>query len=155
MGYQQPPTPVTIDNTAEISQWMEHPKKDIQSNIHDILLSAWQNTTKKSTYYGSKERKIWQTISSNTNQFGTIELCDQYFLKLTKKDIENSNYRRTGTGWGCDGTSNPGVTRRLDNPPKGIRNLVPRKPDNPLKRIWSLVPNETRNQLPRRLSVPT
>ena len=53
------------------------------------------------------------------------------------------------------GTNNPGVTRKPDNPFKGIGNTVPRKPDNPLKGIQNLVPNGTQNQWPRGLNVKT
>ena len=33
----------------------------------------------------------------------------------------------------ADGTTNPGVTWKLDNPLKGIRNPISPNPDNPLK----------------------
>ena len=53
------------------------------------------------------------------------------------------------------GTINPGVTQKLDNPLKGIRNTIPRNPDNPIKRIRNLVPNGIQSQWPRGLTVPT
>ena len=69
--------------------------------------------------------------------------------------MENSKDRQTGTGRGCAGTINPGVTRKPDNSLKGVRNPVPRKPDNPLKVIQNLLPNGTHNQWPRGLIVLT
>ena len=76
------------------------------------------------------------------------------YLKA-KKNIENSKYWRIGTGIGCDGTTNTGVTRKPDNPLKIIRNPIPQKPDNPLKIIQNLVPNGIWSQWPRGLNVPT
>ena len=65
------------------------------------------------------------------------------YVKATKKYIEISKDRRTGTGRGCAGNNNPGVTRKPDNPLKGIRDPIPRNPDNPLKGIRDLVKNRT------------
>ena len=45
-------------------------------------------------------------------------------LKLTQEVIDNSKDQRTGTGKGCDGTSNTGVIRKLDNTLKGIHNIL-------------------------------
>ena len=53
------------------------------------------------------------------------------------------------------GTTNPWVTRKPDNPLKGIRNPIPRKPDNPLKGIWNRVPNLIQSQWTRGLTAPT
>ena len=53
------------------------------------------------------------------------------------------------------GTTNPGVTWKLDNPLEGIRNPIHRNPDNPLKVIRDLVQKGTRSQWPRGLTVPT
>ena len=53
------------------------------------------------------------------------------------------------------GTTNPGVTRKQDNPLRGIRNPIIRKLDNPLKGIRSLVLNRIWNQCPRGLTVQT
>ena len=53
------------------------------------------------------------------------------------------------------GTNNPGVTRKLDNTLKGIRNPIPRNPDNPFKLIQNLLPNIIWIQWPRGLTVPT
>ena len=64
--------------------------------------------------------------------------------KSTKKYIENSKYRRTGTRRGCAGTTNPGEIRKPDNPLKGIRNTILQNPDNPLKGIQDLVQTEPR-----------
>ena len=61
-------------------------------------------------------------------------------LKPTQKDMEDSKYQKTGTGRACDGTINPGVTR---------------KSDTPLKEIWNIFPKGTWNQWPRSFSVPT
>ena len=77
------------------------------------------------------------------------------YAKATKKDIENSKYRHTGTKRGCAGTTNPGGTQKPDNPLKGIRNSIPRNPDNPLKGIQDLVKNGTRSQYQRGLTVQT
>ena len=55
----------------------------------------------------------------------------------------------------CAGTANPGVTRKLDNPLKGIRNSIPGETDDPLKGIRNMVPNIIWIQLSRRLTVPT
>ena len=41
------------------------------------------------------------------------------------------------------GTTNTGVTRKLDNPLKGMWNPIPRKLDNPLKGIQNLFPKES------------
>ena len=60
------------------------------------------------------------------------------FLKPTKEYIENSKDWRTGTGRGYAGTINTGLTRKIDNNLKGIRNIVP---------------NRTRNQCPRGLTM--
>ena len=46
MGHQQPPTPVTTDNTSENSIVNGIGKKYIHSNRHEILLRQMQNTTK-------------------------------------------------------------------------------------------------------------
>ena len=55
----------------------------------------------------------------------------------------------------CDGTTNPGGTRKVDNPLKGIWDPITRYPDNPLKGIQDLVPNIIRSQWPIWLTVPT
>ena len=44
-------------------------------------------------------------------------------------------------GRGCDGTANTGVTQKLDNNLKVIRNPIHRNLDNPLRGIRNLVPN--------------
>ena len=46
-------------------------------------------------------------------------------LKLTQKDTVNPIDPHTETKNGCDRTKDPGVTKKLDNPHTGIRNLVP------------------------------
>ena len=75
------------------------------------------------------------------------------YVKATKKDTEKSKEQQTGTGRGCDGTSNTRGTWKMDNPLKGILNPIPRKPDNPIKGIRDLVQNGTRSQWPRGLTV--
>ena len=72
-----------------------------------------------------------------------------------KKYIENSKDRRTGNGRGCAGTTNPGGTRKPDNPLKGIRNTIPWNPNNPIKGIRDLVQNGTQGQWSIGLTVPT
>ena len=57
--------------------------------------------------------------------------------------MNNSKDRRTGTGRGCDVTTNPGGTRKPDNLLKGIRNPITQNPDNPFKGIRDLVQNGT------------
>ena len=44
------------------------------------------------------------------------------------------------------GTTNPGGTRKPDNPLKGIRNPIPWDPDNYLKGIRDIVPNGIRQE---------
>ena len=61
-------------------------------------------------------------------------------FETPKKDIENSKERGTETGIQCAGTTNPRVTRKPDNPHKGIHNLVL---------------NGTRNQWLRGLTIQT
>ena len=58
-----------------------------------------------------------------------------YKTKIFENNIKihkNSKYLQTGTESGRAGTTNPGVTRKRDNPLKGTRNPIPRKPDNPI-----------------------
>ena len=77
------------------------------------------------------------------------------YFKATKKDIKYSKCRKTGTVRECDGTTNPGGTRKPNNPLKGICNPISRNPDNPIKVIQDLVQNETRSHWPREFTVPT
>ena len=53
------------------------------------------------------------------------------------------------------GTTNPGITRKLDNPLEGIWNPITRNPDKSLKGIRNIVPNRIRRQWPRGFTVPT
>ena len=53
------------------------------------------------------------------------------------------------------GTNNPGGTQKPDNSLKGTRNPIPRNMDNPRKGIRELVPNGIRSQWTRGLTVPT
>ena len=77
------------------------------------------------------------------------------YLNVTKKYIDNSKERKTGTGRGCAGTTNPGGTRKPDNLLKGIWNPIPWNPDNPLRGIWDLLPNGIRSQWPIGSTIPT
>ena len=69
--------------------------------------------------------------------------------------MENSKYRRTGTGGGRDGPTNTGVTRKLGNHLKGIQNPILRNPDNPFKEIRNIAPTEIQSQWTRGLNIPT
>ena len=78
------------------------------------------------------------------------------------KILETNNKRhiklkkgRNGTGRGWSGTTNPRVTHKMDNPPKGIRNIIPRKPDNPIKGIQNLAPSRIWSHCPRGLTIQT
>ena len=53
------------------------------------------------------------------------------------------------------GTNNPGVTRKLDNPFKGVQNNVPLKHYDTIKGISNLVPKRSRSQWLRGLTVHT
>ena len=53
------------------------------------------------------------------------------------------------------GTTNTGVTRKTDNPLKGIQNPIPQKLDNPIKGIRNLEPNIIQIQWPIGLTMPT
>ena len=67
--------------------------------------------------------------------------------------MEKLKHRQNITGIGCSGTTNPGATRKPDNPLKGIQNPIPRKLDNPLKGIQNKVPKGIRNQWPIMLTI--
>ena len=99
---------------------------------------------KNLAYYVTKHQPIWHH-----------RVIKPRYITATKKDIENSKDRRTGTGIGCAGTNNPRGTRKPDNPLKGIRNKIPQDPDNLLKGIRNLVQNGTRIQLSRGIFIPT
>ena len=66
--------------------------------------------------------------------------------------MENSKDRENGIGRGCDGTTNPLVTRAPDNTLKGIRNPIPRNPDNLLKVIRNLVPKGNQDTVEKRVN---
>ena len=51
--------------------------------------------------------------------------------------------------------TNPGGTRKMDNPLKGIRNPITWNPDNPLNGIWNPLPNGILIQWPRGLTLPS
>ena len=141
MGHPQLPTSMATDNTAanNIVNGMAKQKifkaidmrfywvRDrIQQNLFHIF---WEEGKENLAYYVTKHHCIWHHRTMRPR-----------YLKPKKKDIEKSKYRRTGTGRGCAGTSNPGVTR---------------KPDNPIKGIWNLVRNGTWNRWMRGLTVQT
>ena len=154
--------PLKTTNTGGNIQYREkhHNKwngktKKIQSNRHDIYWVRdrirqnnfhiwWKEGNKNLAGYITKHHLIWNHRTMRPRYF-----------KLAKKYTEKWKDRLTGTGTGCDGTTNPGVTRKPDNPLKGIRNPIPRKPDNLLKGIRNLVPNGIQSQCPRGLTVPT
>ena len=94
-------------------------------------------------------------MSQNTTPIWNHITMRPRYLKATKKDIENSKDRKTGTGRGRSGNTNPGGTQKSDNPLKGIRNPIPQNLYIPLKRIRYLVPNVIRNQWKRGLTVIT
>ena len=77
------------------------------------------------------------------------------YLKPTPKEKKISKDRRTGTRRGCGGTTDPGVTQKPNNHPKGIRNQTPQKLDNSLKVIWNLVTKKIQSQWPRGLPLST
>ena len=77
------------------------------------------------------------------------------YVKATKKDTLNIKERKTGTGRGCAGTTNPRGTWIPDDHLKGIRNTIPRNLDNPLEEIRDIVPKGIRSQWPIGLTVPT
>ena len=136
MVHQQPTTLVATDNTAANSivngtakqkryraiymrfYWV---RDRIQQNHFHII---WEEGKKNLAEYVKKHHLIW-----NHRAMRPI------YVKATKKDIEKSKYRRTGTRRGCAGTTNPKGNRKPDNPFKGIRNPIPLNPDNPLKVI--------------------
>ena len=89
----------------------------------------WGEDRKKLADYLTKHHPICQHRTMRSR-----------ILKPTQKYTENPKYRRTGSGWGCAGTSNLGVTRKLDNT---------------LNRIRNIAPNGTQNQWPYGLSMPT
>ena len=76
-------------------------------------------------------------------------------FETNNKKIEKSTERQNGTIRGCSGTTNPGVTWKLDNFLKGIWNPIIQKPDNLIKGIWNLEPNRIQIQCPKGLTVPT
>ena len=138
----------------KIASWTERQKQSraidmifywvrniIRQNRFHIL---WKGGKKKLADYVTKHHPVWY--------HRTIQ---PIYLKPTKKYIENSKYRKTGTRGGCAVTNNPGVTLKPDNPLKRIRNTIPRKPDNTLKVIRNIVPNGIWIQWPRVITIPT
>ena len=109
MGHQQPPTLVATDNTAEniIVKGTEKQKKYraidmrfywVRDRIRKNHFHIFGREGKKNlSYYVTKHHPIWHH-----------RYIRPRYVKSTKKDVENSKYRRTGTGRGCAGTTNPG-----------------------------------------------
>ena len=155
MGHLQPPTPVATDNTAANSIVNGTEKQKIYSEIdmrfywvrdrirQNHFPVFWEEGKKNLADYVTKHHLIWHHRA----------IRPRYFK--AKKKIENSKDRQTGTGRGCDGTTNPRGSWKPDNPLKGIRNPIPQDPDNPLKGIRELVQNGTQSQWPRGLTIPT
>ena len=108
MSQQQPPTPVEMENTAA------------NSIVNEILLGQRQNMTKSFPHIlgGGKEKYGGLCHKPPPNM--APQKYDTNICKINKKYIENSKYWRTGTGIGCSGTTNPGATRKPDNPFKGL-----------------------------------
>ena len=104
----------------------------------------WEEGKKNLADYVTEHHPIWYHRAMRPR-----------YIKATKIYIENSKYQRIRTGRGCAGTTNPGKTRKPDNPLKGIRNPIPQDPDNPLKGIRDLLQNGTRIHWVRGLIIPT
>ena len=113
MGRQQPPSPVSTDNTtasiivngmAKQKRYWEMYMRSywfrdiIQQNHFHIF---WEEGKKNLADYVTKHHPIWHHITMRPR-----------YVKETKKGIENSKDQRTGTRWGCDGTTNPGGNRK-------------------------------------------
>ena len=83
------------------------------------------------------------------------------YIKLNTYTVLNPDFQIPGIlvqaicHYEIAGTTNPGGTRKPDNPLKGISDPIPRNPDNILKEIQDLVQNETRSQWPIGLTVST
>ena len=103
----------------------------------------WVEGKKNLSAYVTKHHPIWHHRAMRPRSIKAT----------TKKDMENSKDRRTGTGRGCAGTTNPGVTQKPYNPLNVIRKPIPWNPDNPLKGIQDLVKNRTRIQCPIGLTI--
>ena len=156
MGHQQPPTPVETENTTENSIVNGTAKQRKYWAINMIFYWVRDRIRQKHfhIFWGEGKKTLADYVTKHDPIWNHIAMRPRY-VKATKKDIENSKYRRTGTGRGCAGTTNTGRTRKLDNPLKGIRNPIPKDQDNPLKGIRDLVQNGTQSQWPRGLTIPT
>ena len=83
------------------------------------------------------------------------ELQEEQFFAKRKLEheisfLKNLTKERDSTA----GTINPGGTRKPENPLKGILNPITWNLDNPLKGIWDLLPNRIRSQWARGLTIP-
>ena len=179
--------------------------KIIQSNRDEILLGAWLGQTKPLPHILVRRTEKSGWILHKTQPYLAPQNNAPAILKLIQKDVVKSKNWKTGTVWVCAETSNtrvtrkpdnplkgilnlapnrthnqylcklvvltfmwninmssqpfsrttnPRGTRKLDNPLKGIRNLIPQDPHNHLKGIWDLVQNRTRSQWARGLTIP-
>ena len=125
MDHQQPPTPVATYNKSansivngtenqKISRAIDMTSYWVRDRIRQNHFRIfWEEGKKNLTDYVTKHHSIWQQRAMRPR-----------YVKETKKDIENSKYRRIGTRRGCAGTTNPSITRKPDNNLKGIRDLV-------------------------------
>ena len=75
-------------------------------------------------FWEEEKKNLADCVTKHYPIFQHINMIPRY-LKSTKIYIENSKGRQTGIRRGCDVTTNPGVTRKLYNPLKEVRNLVP------------------------------
>ena len=130
MDHQKPPTPAELYNkeTNSIVNGMEKQKRYrainmrldwVRDRIRKNHFYIFWEENKTLAYYITKHHPIWHHITMRPR-----------YVNSTKKDIENSKYRRTGTIRVCAGTTNPGGTKKQENPIKVIRNPIPPRPDN-------------------------
>ena len=103
----------------------------IQQNHFHIF---WEEGKKNLADYVTKHHPIWYHRTMRPR-----------YVKATKKKIEKSKDQKNRTSRGCDGTTNPWETRKMDNPLKVIRNTIPQNPENTLKIIRNLVKTESRS----------
>ena len=118
IGHQQPRTPVATYNEASTRIFNRTAKQKylaidmrfywirdrIRQNYFRIL---WEEGKNQIGDYFTKHHPIWHHITMRPK-----------YVKATKKDTENSKDRQTATVRGCAGTTNPGITRKLENPLK-------------------------------------
>ena len=78
-------------------------RERIQQNHFHIF---WEEVQKNLPDYVTKHHPIWHHRTMRPR-----------YLRVKRNYIEKTRDRRTGTGRGCAGTTNLGVTRKPDNPP--------------------------------------